>query len=38
MFQCTPVREKIWDELGDVTSTFCLLLVKKDLNQSINTP
>ena len=28
----------MWDELGDVTSTFYLLLVKKDLTQSINMP
>ena len=38
MFQCTPVREQFLVVLGDFTSTFCLLLVKPDLNQSSYTP
>jgi len=31
-------EKKFCVELGNVTSTFCLLLVKKDLNQSSYTP
>ena len=31
-------EKKFWAVLGYFTSTFCLLLVKKDLNQSSDKP
>jgi len=34
MFYCTSVTEKFSVVLHNCTSTFCLLLVKKDLTQS----
>jgi hypothetical protein len=37
-FNALQPEKKIWGELGDLTSTFCLPLVKKDLYLSSDTP
>jgi hypothetical protein len=37
-FTAPQSEKKFWAVLGDFTSTFCLLLDKLDLNQTLYTP